>query len=94
VNGTVVAKPSRKLVPLTTRSQLVNDAVEWISLAGPWAANRRGWIELVEDLLDDLLQFVVHLLNSRESFCFAFRSGHPWLVVSGPRDGNRLAEAF
>src|SRR6516164_275692 len=94
VNGTVVAKPPRKLVPLTTRSHLVNDAIECLPLAGPWAAERRARVEFVEDFLDDLPQFVVHLPNRRERFCLAFRSGHPWLLVSGPTDGYRLAEAF
>src|SRR4029077_17273450 len=81
VNGAVVAKRLGKLVPLTAGAHLVDDAVECRPLPGPWAPCRRWRIELVENVLNDFPQFVVHLPDRRQWFDGAFLSGHPWLLV-------------
>jgi hypothetical protein len=60
VNGTVVAKLLRKLVPLTAGAHLVNDAVECLPLSCPRTPSRCRRIEFVEDFLNELPKFVVH----------------------------------
>jgi hypothetical protein len=81
VNGTVVPKSPRKLIPLTAGTHMVNDAVECLALAGPRPPGWRGRIELVEDVLNELPEFVIDLLDRRECFNVALPPGHPWLLI-------------
>ena len=76
----VVAELIGQMVPLAAAAHLVDDAVEGRSLVDAVPSRPTGRVQLGQNVLNDLPQFVVDFPNGGERLNRTLLLGHPWLL--------------
>jgi len=77
MDGRIVAELPGQVVPLAAAAHLVDDAVERRPLIDAVPSRVTGWVQFVQNGLNDVPQFVADLPNGGKRLDPTFSSGHP-----------------
>jgi hypothetical protein len=92
MNRRVVAESPRQLLPLHAAAHPIDDAIERLALPGAGPTGRGRWVQFVENLANNLPQFVADFLVGSGLtcfFCLAIRGSFLGLT-KGYRQKNTL----